>query len=97
MATAARGVPIEAGSHSESETMNPESNTLSFDAVLEELRKIRELLSMRTAAPFGRDAAARFLDVSVATLDRLTSAGKVKSVMVSEGRRVWRRVDLEKY
>jgi excisionase family DNA binding protein len=76
--------------------MNPENDT-SDNAVLDELRSIRELLSAQSAAALGRDAAARFLAVSVSTLDRLTSAGKVKSVMVSEGRRVWRRADLEKY
>jgi len=67
------------------------------DAILGELRLIRELLSEQSAAALGREAAARYLDVSTATLERLTSAGKVKSVMVSAGRRIWRRVDLERY
>lgn len=66
-------------------------------AMLQELRTIRELLSAQSAAALGREAAARFLDISAATLDRLTSAGKIQSVMVSAGRRVWRRADLEKY
>jgi hypothetical protein len=70
---------------------------LPADAILHELRTIRELLSAQSAAALGRDAAARFLDISTATLERLTSAGKVRSVLVSAGRRVWRRVDLEKY
>jgi excisionase family DNA binding protein len=79
--------------------MDSENNpaTSSNAAILEELRTIRELLSAQSAAALGRDAAARYLDVSTATLERLTSAGKVKSVMVSAGRRIWRRCDLEKY
>ena len=74
----------------------PDSKS-SVDAILAELRTIRAMLSDQSAAALGREAAARFLDVSTATLERLTSAGKVKSVMVSAGRRVWRRADLEKY
>jgi excisionase family DNA binding protein len=78
----------------ESENM---PSAASSDAILDELRTIRELLSEQSAAALGREAAARYLQISKATLERLTSAGKVKSVMVSAGRRVWRRADLEKY
>lgn len=76
--------------------MEPEPKP-SFKAILAELRSIRELMSVQAAAALGREAAARYLDVSTATLERLTSSGKVKSVMVSAGRRIWRRADLDKY
>jgi predicted site-specific integrase-resolvase len=55
------------------------------------------LLAAQSAGALPRDAAANFIGVSPATLDRLTSAGKIKSVRVSVGRICWRRVDLEKY
>ena len=65
--------------------------------LLRALRRIEARLAEQSAAALGREPAASFIGVSAATLDRLTSAGKVKSVRVSEGRVCWRRVDLEKY
>jgi excisionase family DNA binding protein len=67
------------------------------DQVLEELRAIRRALSAQTAAVLGRDEAAAYISVSTATLDRLTSAGKLRSVRVSEGRVGWTRKGLDAY
>jgi phage host-nuclease inhibitor protein Gam len=74
-----------------------EDRPATTDDLLRALRRIEARLSEQSAAALGRESAANFLGVSTATLDRLTNAGKVKSVRVSEGRVCWRRVDLEKY
>ena len=61
------------------------------------LTEIRDLLAEQSAGALGRKAAARFLGISTSTLDRLTNAGKLKSVRVSEGRVAWLRSELQKY
>ncbi|HZZ81933.1 MAG TPA: helix-turn-helix domain-containing protein [Gemmataceae bacterium] len=71
--------------------------TIGLADLIAELKQIKELLGEQSSAAFRRGAAARFLGVSPATLDRLTSAGKLRSVRVSEGRVVWRRADLQAY
>lgn len=68
-----------------------------LSAVLKALTDIRNILGDQSAAALCRDAASRYLGISTATLDRLTSAGKLKSVRVSQGRVVWRRSDLDDY
>jgi len=65
--------------------------------LLQALRRIEARLFEQSAAALGRESAATFIGVSPATLDRLTSAKKIKSVRVSAGRVCWRRMDLEKY
>jgi hypothetical protein len=67
-------------------------------AVLDELRSIRRLLSSAAAGALNREAAANYLSISTATLDRLTGEGRpLQSVCVSQGRVAWRRVDLDAY
>jgi predicted DNA-binding transcriptional regulator AlpA len=68
------------------------------DLLLEELREIKLLLAAQSAAVLNRAAAARFIGVSPATLDRLASANPaLRPVRVSQGRVVWRREDLQAF
>lgn len=78
-------------------TISAAAKTVDLGDVVRELQALRAVLGEQSAGALGREAAANFLGISTATLDRLTSAGKIRSVRVSEGRVVWRRVDLEKY
>jgi hypothetical protein len=78
-------------------TENTNSCEATLADVIRALRRVRDALAERSAAALGREAAAHYIGVSVATLDRLTSAGKIKSVRVSEARVCWRHIDLEKY
>ena len=57
----------------------------ALDAYLQ-LRAIRDGLAAQTADVLCKEDAAAYLTISTATLERLTSAGKLKSVKVSEGR-----------
>ena len=50
------------------------------------LQGIESRLAEQSAAALGREGAAHYIGVSPSTLDRLTSAGKIKSVRVSAGR-----------
>ncbi len=52
----------------------PETGNLA--EVLAELKLIRQQLGAQTAAVLNREAAGAYLGISVATLERLTSAGK---------------------
>ena len=54
-------------------------------------------LAAHGAAVLNREAAARYLGISTATLERLTSAGKLRSIRVSEGRVGWTRKALDAY
>jgi hypothetical protein len=65
--------------------------------VVGELRAIRQALTVQGAGALGREAAAAYIAVSTATLERLTAAGKLKSIHVSEGRVAWRRQGLDAY
>lgn len=44
-----------------------------------------------------RENAAAYLGISTATLERLTAAGKLRSIRVSEGRVGWTRKALDAY
>jgi excisionase family DNA binding protein len=65
--------------------------------VVGELRAIRQALNTQGAGALDREAAAAYIAVSTATLERLTAAGKLKSIRVSEGRVAWRRTALDAY
>lgn len=66
--------------------------------LLAELKQIKELLAVQSSEVFCREAAARFIGVSVATLDRLASSNPaLRPVRVSQGRIVWRREDLRAF
>jgi excisionase family DNA binding protein len=88
---------MQADAQSDAPLDRVDAEQIDLGDVLSALERIERLLAEQSSAALGRDAAARYLGVSVATLDRLTSAGKLKSVRVSVGRVVWRRIDLEKY
>ena len=77
---------------------DPLPDTPTNSEILETLRRIESLLAEQSAAALGRDAAARFIGVSVATLDRLASVNPaLRPVRVSQGRVVWLRSALEAY
>jgi predicted DNA-binding transcriptional regulator AlpA len=76
---------------------DPAPNGEAFAEVLTELRAIRNALAAQGAAVLNREAAALYVGVSTATLDRLTSAGKLRSIRVSEGRVGWKRKALDAY
>lgn len=73
----------------------PTTSKNRLAGVLKSLQQIESLLAEQSAAALGRDAAARFIGVSPATLDRLASSNPaLRPVRVSIGRVVWRREDL---
>lgn len=78
-------------------TKKHDSSQEGIADVLAELRAIRQALGAQTAAVLCREAAATYLGISTATLERLTSAGKVRSIRVSEGRVGWTRKALDAY
>jgi hypothetical protein len=69
----------------------------TLDDVLGELRAMRQAIGAQSAAVLNREGAATYLAISTATLDRLTSAGKLHSIRVSEGRVGWTRKALDAY
>lgn len=76
---------------------NPVPDNGDFAEVLKELRAIRQALFAGTAAVLNREAAAAYIGLSTATLERLTSAGKLKSIKISDGRVGWTRKALDAY
>ena len=74
------------------------SSTIVLGDLLDALKRIEALLAERSAAVLRREAAARFIGVSTATLDRLASRNPaLRPVRVSQGRVVWRRADLQAF
>jgi excisionase family DNA binding protein len=73
------------------------ASVLTMADVVFELRAIRAALAAHGAAVLNREGAAAYLGISTATLERLTSAGKLASVRVSEGRVGWLRKALDAY
>lgn len=69
----------------------------SLAEVVSELRAIRHSLDSHGAAVLNREAAATYLGISTATLERLTSKGIIRSIKVSEGRVGWMRSTLDSY
>lgn len=79
-------------------TLKEISDAIEMRDVLAALKRIEALLAEQSAEVFCRDAAARFIGVSPATLDRLASANPaLRPVRVSVGRVVWRRNDLRAF
>lgn len=73
------------------------SDTGIMEAVLDEVRALREELRVTRRPTMARDDAAEYLGVSVRTLHELVTAGRIKRVQVSEGRYVFRREELDRY
>ena len=76
---------------------NPTASGNNLGEVLSELRAIRQALAAQGAAVLAREAAAAYLTLSTATLERLTSKGKLRSVKISDGRVGWTRKALDAY
>ena len=74
-----------------------EPEPASLAEVLAELRLIRQQLGTQAAAVLNREAAAVYIGVSTATLERLTAAAKLRTIRVSEGRVGWTRKGLDAY
>lgn len=74
------------------------TKSIELGDVVAALGRIEELLAEESSAVLCRAAAARFIGVSPATLDRLASANPaLRPVRVSVGRVVWRRADLRSF
>jgi len=77
---------------------------VELEALLDEIRGLREDIRALSGAALTRDQAAAFLGVGVRTFDKLVAAGRIhpvdNTVNPSEGKRgrvTFRREELERY